>query len=179
MKNAPTEHVSIQRAFPGSCADISKHSGNLLESNLVRMKVRSIRPVLSTALSCWFGFLACLLGCVQPALPATHCEQQPSRLNPGSATSNTQESSPCCNHGSRSSGGQSENRHHSASCCPLDAALNQKQDSVSPFSSGAYVAVPVSVAIDFPQLLFDRSEAPLPAPFAARDILLQVHVLRI
>ena len=155
--------------------------GNLLESGVVHMKVRFLRSVVSAALSCWFGFLACLLGCAQPTLAATHCDPaQPSGLNSDSANSNTRDSSPCCNHGRNPSDGQRENRHSSASCCPLNATLIQKHDSVSPSSNRTDVPVPVSVTLYFPNPLIALSELPLRTIwYAGRDILLQAHILRI
>lgn len=144
------------------------------------MKVRYLRSVLSAVLSCWFGFLACLLGCAQTALAATPCELVQSHgLNSGSPTSDTGNSSPCCNHGGKSSGGQRDNRHNGASCCPLNVTLTQKHDSVAPFSSDIYTAIPVSVALFFQNLLLDSFEISSPIWSAGRDILLQVHVLRI
>lgn len=152
----------------------------LVRINQVHMKASHLRPVLSTALSCWFGFLACLLGCAQPTLAAARCEQiQSHGLNSGSATSDTENSSSCCNHGGRAPG-QRENRHNGASCCPLNATLAQKHDSVSPFTDATHVTVmPVSVTLFFPNQASDCREISSPTSSAGRDILLQVHVLRI
>ena len=170
----PPDLLHVWRPHLGSS------SANLLESSLAHMKVCYSRPVVSVALSCWLGFLACLLGCAQPALAAADCEQVPSGPNSGPATSNGGASWPCCNHGSGPSDGQGKNRRSAASCCPLDATLIQKHDLISPLSAGTYVAVPVSVSLSFPKLLLDSDENPPSTVwFAGRDILLQVHVLRI
>ena len=144
------------------------------------MKVRYLRSVLSTALSCWFGFLACLLGCAPPTLAASPCEQVPSHeLNPGRATSDTESGSSCCNHGGKSSGGQREKSRNGASCCPLNATLTQKHDLPSPSSRDTHVVIPVSITLYFRNLWSVSCEISSPTSPAGRDILLQVHVLRI
>src|SRR5215468_200590 len=135
------------------------------------MNARYSRPIISIALSCWFGFLACLLGCAQPAIAATGCQQvQP----------NTGDRSPCCHHGRNRSGGQHENGPRAASCCPLDATLIQKQDPSSPLRGSPHAAVPVSLGLCFASQLVANVELPPSTIWCAgRDILLQTHVLRI
>jgi len=144
------------------------------------MKVRYLRPVLSIALACWFGFLACLLGCAEPAFAIPLCEsaQTPSgHLAPANGETGDR---PCCNHGRNSSGGPHRNQHKDASCCPLDATLTQRQDSGRPANAAAHVAVLPFITLPSPNAFVTSSELPLPTIWrAGRDLLLQAHVLRI
>jgi len=144
------------------------------------MTVPYSRPVLSIALSCWFGFLACLLGCAQPALAARPCDsaQTPSEhVIPASTDAGDR---PCCNHGRNRSGAPGKKQHKSASCCPLDATLAQKRDTVRPMSARAHLAVLASFLLPSPSPLVANGELPRTSVWhAGRDILLQTHVLRI
>ena len=144
------------------------------------MRVPYARAVVSTVLSCWFGFLACLLGCAQPTLAAPQCESThmprehlaPASTDPGDSLS-------CCNHGRSRSDGPSRNQHKTASCCPLDATLTQKQVSVTPVSAGALAVPPSSVLSSPNPLATNREIPPTSNGHAGRDILLQTHILRI
>jgi hypothetical protein len=155
-------------------------AAELLQFGLVPMTARYSRPVLSTALSCWFGFHACLLGCAQPALAARQCDraQTPSEhVLPASTDTGDR---PCCNHGRNRSAAPGKNQHKSASCCPLDATLAQKRASVQPVSSSAHLAVLASFLPLSPSLLVANGELPPTSVWhAGRDILLQTHTLRI
>ena len=145
------------------------------------MKVFCSRSLVSTALSCWFGFLACLLGCARPTLATVPCIQaQISSENLASANANTDDSSSCCEHGRNSSRRPKENKHSGASCCPLDATLIQKQNAVSSLSIGTHIAVLVSFTVHPPSLGSACGAMwPPRVCYAGRDILLQTHVLRI
>jgi hypothetical protein len=145
------------------------------------MKIFCSRSLVSTVLSCWFGFLACLLGCAQPALAAALCKQaQDSGENLGSGNATTEDSPSCCEPGRHSSREPNESKHRGASCCSLDAPLIQKQNAVSPLSSGTPTALLVSFTFH-PLGLGSTSGAVRPPKvgYAGRDLLLQVHVLRI
>ena len=145
------------------------------------MKVFCTRSLVSTALSCWFGFLACLLGCAQPALATAPCRQaQAAGENLASANANTDDSSSCCEHGRNSSREPNKNKHSRESCCPLYATLIQTQNAVSRLSSGTDIAVLVSFT-RHPLSLGSASGAIWPPKIwhAGRDILLQAHVHRI
>ena len=145
------------------------------------MKMFCSRSLVSTALSCWFGFLACLLGCAQPALAAVLCKHaQVSGEKLGSGKATTEDSPSCCEHGRHSSRESNESKHRGASCCSLDAPLIQKQNAVSPLTSGTDFALLVSFAFH-PSGLGSTGGAVRPPRvwYAGRDLLLQVHVLRI
>ena len=146
------------------------------------MNVRYLRSVVSVALSCWFGFLACMLGCAQPSLAVAHCEQsQASGVNAASANSKRQTAEPCCNHGRNQSDGTHNKTHGGASCCPLDATLIQKQDSVSQASAGTNLAVLAPLTLDFPSSFppIDGELSEAGPAYAGRDVLLRTHLLRI
>jgi hypothetical protein len=143
------------------------------------MRVPCSRALVSTALSCWFGFLACILGCAQPAVAAAHCEMG---QIPGEhlAPANTNNSTSCCHHGRNSSDRSRQNHNREASCCPLDATLIQKQNPVSSPHSGTYIAGSVSFTLYSSNLLSASGEIRPPAIwYTGREILLQAHVLRI
>ena len=143
------------------------------------MKVERVtRSVASTVLSGWFGFLACILGCAQPTLAASHCDRI-SGVGLAASSANKDDSASCCNHGRSPSGGSDQNKHSGASCCPLDATFIQKQDSTPPLSGSSHVVVMARVSVDSPNVRFTSGEIRSPTIwYAGRDILLQAHVLR-
>jgi len=152
----------------------------LLESGVV-MRARYLRAIFSLALCCWFGFVACLLGCAQPALlvPQPQSAHVPhEQLAPAGSDSADRRS--CCNHGRNRSGGPRQNQHQGQSCCPLDATLLlQKQDVVGVARAGAPPAGLPPFVLPSLNALAAGGEIPPPTVSAGRDILLQAHVLRI
>src|SRR5215469_9182610 len=104
-----------------------------------------LRSVVSITLSCWLGFLACVLGCAQPAVAAPLCEQNQipagRKSTPETAGSNAGDDAACCHRSRSSPGGPHQNNHSGLSCCPLDVTLIQKQDPASPFRSDTCIAV--------------------------------------
>jgi hypothetical protein len=141
-------------------------------------KVPLLRPVLSIALSCWLGFLACVLGCLQPMRAAAPCQgAQASQLDAATAYKSDTED-PCCHHSRNSS--RTPKERNTVSCCPLDATLIQKQDPAPPLRSDLYVAVLTLLASNSSNRLSASSGGSAPALWLeCRDILLQMHVLRI
>jgi len=147
----------------------------------VSVRVHFPRAILSTVLSCWFGFLACLLGCAQPTLAAPQCEStQLAGEHLASANTDTGTRPPCYNHGRNPSGESHKNQNHRASCCPLDATLMQKQDSSRPADASIHLAVLPSFNLLSPNPLRVGGEiTPASVWHAGRDVLLQAHILRI
>jgi hypothetical protein len=142
------------------------------------MTLFAMRSVTATALSLWLGVLACLLGCAKPAAAST----QPSSSEATMTTCPTggDAGDSCCQHGHDSSGGSDKSSRHAKSCCPTETALTQR-DSTSVEHA---VSLPVDTlalpAIDEPSIIFVRTAPAVPTLWqAGRDILRQVHVLRI
>jgi len=146
-----------------------------LLAHTFNVKVHSLRSVAAIALSCWFGLLACILGCAQPVSAAVPYEQGPiSGAAPGSHTHG------CCNHTPRPAGGPGENRQSGVSCCSFDATLIQKQDTVPPLRDGTHQTALASLTLFSPDPASVTSEICLSTIWhAGRDILLRSRVLRI
>jgi hypothetical protein len=136
------------------------------------------RSLIATVLSLWLGFLACALGCANPVSASTPRSSSQVKTNETLCSDGNDAAgdSPCCtSHGSS----RPSQKHHSISCCPLDATLMQKQDASS------LVAIHVHLAV-FTLLSFHPS-IPLSTPaegspsiwHEGRDVLLQTHILRI
>jgi hypothetical protein len=140
------------------------------------------RSVTATALSLWLGVLACVLGCAKAsAAPPTAPETQVSRLSAAQCPDRSNDDGePCCRHGHNSGRGSGKNEHHSISCCPSETALIQKQNVVQPVSAHLYVAV-LMLRTLHPSNFVPVNAGASPSTFwdSGRDILLQVHVLRI
>jgi hypothetical protein len=141
------------------------------------MVLLSLRSVMATALSLWLGLLACLLGCATPTVAdSTHQSQSSDRgLCP---ERDSADDDSCCQHGH--TGGSEKDSHHAKSCCPTETALTQK--------NYLGLATQVSIGIstftlpnfDVPGLTLKSENTSVPALWqAGRDILRQVHVLRI
>jgi hypothetical protein len=134
---------------------------------------------MSTALSCWLGFLACVLGCALPMSATVLCERaQVSELD-AAARHETAGADACCHHSRNSSGSSKETEHNTVSCCPLDATLLQKQNPAPPRSE-LYVAILALPIFSSLNQLSAGDALRLPTlSHPGRDVLLQTHVLRI
>ena len=150
---------------------------------MIHVSVPNLRVVVSITLSCWFGFLACVLGCAQPTRAAAASEQD--QISAGvkfareTVVSNAGGGAPCCHHSRSSSGGPHQNNHSGVSC-PLAATLIQKQDPTSRLHSDTCIAVLAPLTLPSTSRFPASGEVLLPALwYAGRDILLQAHILRI
>src|SRR5258708_40101639 len=140
------------------------------------------RSLTATALSLWIGVLACVLGCAMPSAASPSAPK-----TQGSGLSTTQCPDPgddagrqCCRQGHHPADGSNKNQHRSISCCPADTALVQKQNVVPPASVHLRVAVlalPNFHASNF--VSANASASPSTLGHSGRDLLLQVHVLRV
>jgi hypothetical protein len=143
--------------------------------------MNALRPVTTTVLAFWLGFLACLLGCAQPVLASTSSRTQifQSRTTANEADSKMGDSGTCCHHHHGTSDGNKQGLQ-TISCCPLDATLIQKQDPGSA-NSGNTFAVVLMLFVLNPSFRLSASNGinTPPVGHAGRDVLLQVHVLRI
>jgi hypothetical protein len=147
------------------------------------MKALRLRSLMATGLSLWLGFLACVLGCAQPALGSeTSSHAGVFALNPAANEDGNGEmadAGPCCHHGR---GASSKNKPvaQTVSCCPLDATLMQKQDPLSHLREQWSVVVLLLLVFhpSFPLSVSNRENLPT-VWLAGRDVLLQTHILRI
>lgn len=145
------------------------------------MTLFGLRSLTATVLSLWLGVLACVLGCAMPsAASPSASETQASRLSAAPCPDGGDAGEECCRHGHNPAGGSEKNEHHSISCCPAETALIQKQDLTSPALAHLYVAVLTLANFDASSFVSSTASAS-PSAFwhSGRDILLQVHVLRI
>lgn len=147
------------------------------------MNTVRLRSLTATVLSFWLGFLACVLGCALPALgsdTSSHARVfTPDTAANEDSNGKMTDAGPCCHHGH----GTSQKNKPGAqmvSCCPLDATLMQKQDPVSRLRAHWSVAVLLLLAVDpsFPLSATKGQDAPT-VWHAGRDVLLQIHILRI
>jgi hypothetical protein len=143
------------------------------------MILLGLRPVAATVLSLWLGVLACLLGCAKPA-SASKERRQGSEVGAVSCPNREPEvGDSCCQHG-HNPGGSEKNRHHEVSCCPTETALIQKQNLTSPALTHFFVAVLTLGNLHTSSFVSASANASPTAVWqSGRDILLQVHVLRI
>jgi hypothetical protein len=139
----------------------------------VGMSVSSAKSIVSTVLSLWLGVLACLLGC---ASPARAIERAPQRSGIVQCPTNDDTGDSCCQH----RGSSEKNQRHAMSCCPTETALTQKQALAVPALTATYIAVLTLVHIEPSPAFFESTHAGDAIPWqSGRDILQQVHVLRI
>jgi hypothetical protein len=137
-----------------------------------------LRPATATVLSLWLGVLACLLGCIKTA-SASPQGNQASEVGALNCPAGREVGDPCCQQGHNPAGSE-KNRHHEISCCPAETALIQKQNFTSPVLTYLFAAVLMSVNLRTSSLVSDSTNAsPATLWQCGRDILLQVHVLRI
>src|SRR5258708_37726982 len=142
-----------------------------------------LRSLTATTLSLWIGVLACVLGCAMPSAASPSApELQRSGRNTVQqcADPSGDDGQPCCRQGHHPADGSNKNQHRSISCCPADTALVQKQNVVPPASVHLRVAVlalPNFHASNF--VSANASASPSTLGHSGRDLLLQVHVLRV
>jgi hypothetical protein len=142
-----------------------------------------LRSLAATLLSSWLGFLACVLGCAQPvsaSAPSTVTQVfEGKTAAKQEADGKMAEAGPCGHHGHGASG-KNKQGSPSVSCCPLDATLIQKQTPVSPLRGYPFV-VALMLLLGSPSFQLSagkKTNAPT-VWHRGRDVLLQVHVLRI
>lgn len=137
-----------------------------------------LRPMTATALSLWPGILACVLGCANAkTASASAPETQVSGISAAPCSARDDGAAESCCH--NPAGGSEKHGRHSISCCPAETALIQKQNVVP--SSLLHLSLIVLALPDFRASSFVSTNA-TPSSIlwhAGRDILLQVHVLRI
>jgi hypothetical protein len=141
-----------------------------------------LRPVAATALSLWLGILACVLGCAKLSAAAPSApETQVTGLSAAPCPDRGGDTEgPCCRHGHNPADGPDKNEHHPISCCPAETALIQKQIVVPSASAHLYVAVLMLPNFDPSNFISaNASASPSTLWHSGRDILLQVHVLRV
>jgi|SRR5580658_6134774 hypothetical protein len=137
-----------------------------------------LRSVTATGLSLWLGVLVCVLGCAKPSAASLTPETVSGPIAAQCPDRGNEAGESCCRHGHNPANGSGKNQHRSISCCPTETALIQKQNVVTPSLVHLYVA---ALALpDFHATSFVFANA---TSFflwrLGRDILLQVHVLRI
>ena len=144
------------------------------------MNALRLRPVTATALSLWLGILACVLGCANVSTAAASAPKtQVSGLSATQCPDRDVVGS-CCRHGHHPAGGSDKDEQHTISCCPAETALIQKQNVATPALIRLYVAalaLPGLHASNFVSATAFAASSPF--SHAGREILLQVHVLRL
>jgi len=144
--------------------------------------MNTLRPITATALALWLGFLACVLGCAPPVLASTSSDAQISE--PRAAVSEGDsarmvDDRPCCHHRHGAPDKNSQGLQ-TISCCPLDATLIQKQDPLSSKSAHPFAAVLMLFVFNSSSGFSATNGISAPTVWhAGRDVLLQIHVLRI
>jgi hypothetical protein len=135
------------------------------------------RSLTATVLSLWLGFLACALGCAHPASASSLRSSSVKANDTLCSDDNTADgdSSCCTGHGSS----RPSQRHHSISCCPLDATLIQKHDASSLIANHVHLAVFTSLTAHPSTPLWTPVEGVPIVWVEGRDVLLQTHILRI
>jgi hypothetical protein len=93
---------------------------------------------------------------------------------------NSEAGDSCCQHGPDDSGDSEKNSHHAKSCCPTEAAIAQKNSSAAAGLIAIHIAALTQPNSDMSGFAAASENADVSALWrAGRDILLQVHVLRI
>jgi hypothetical protein len=134
------------------------------------------RSLTASGLSLWLGVLVCLLGCARPASAAAELRTSVAGAVSCPDTDGAAEDS-CCQHGHNPT--SPESNHRAMSCCPTETALIQKQ-SIAPALTHVFVAVLALLNVDASNFVFASASVGDGVPWqAGRDILRQVHVLRI
>lgn len=133
-----------------------------------------LRSVMATVLSLWLGVLVCLLGCAKPAAAVSMEQRQLSGMSV-CPERNEQADDSCCQHGR--SGGSEKDNHDAKSCCPSETALTQKNGLAAP---PICIHIFALILPNFDLSEFNSTQNAVPALCCSgRDILRQVHVLRI
>lgn len=136
-----------------------------------------LRSAMATVLSLWLGLLACLLGCAKPVAAASMGQGQSAGTGVcPERDSETGDS--CCQRGH--SGGSEKNSHHAKSCCPTETALTENNTLAAAVPVSIHLAALTLPKFDVSGFVSASENAEVPALWhAGRDILRQVHVLRI
>jgi hypothetical protein len=138
-----------------------------------------LRSLTATSLSLWLGVLACLLGCAKPTTAAEQCQSAEAGMgvcpeDKGNA------GEPCCQHGHDAPGSSHKKSDHANSCCPTETALTQKKTLTAAPLVAVHAAALTLPSVDASAMVFTSSNANAATLWqAGRDILRQVHVLRI
>jgi hypothetical protein len=137
-----------------------------------------LRSVTATTLSLWLGVLACVLGCAKAsAAPPTSEAQISGPIAAQCPDRDSEAGDSCCRHGHNPADHSGKNQRHSISCCPTETALIQKQNVVPLSLVHLYVAA--LVLPDFHTTFVSENATSFFVWRLGRDLLLQVHVLRI
>lgn len=142
------------------------------------MNALKLKSLMAVGLSLWLGALACAIGCAQPMLAGPASHPQASSCKTG-ARSEAADDASCCQHGK----GSSEKERpatRDASCCASEATLNQKQNASDLFKSQSS-AITFTLVEFYSSVKLSASDGGRPSKVchAGREILRQVHVLRI
>ena len=143
-----------------------------------------VRPALAIALSFWMAALACVLGCLQPALANSATSEQAltktGSIHQGHALNHEMD---CCHRESPSAPADKHHSptHDSISCCPLDARVTPTPRLNPPVAGIAFQAVTVSSNESHFAFALFCDPATLTHVFwhSGRDTLLSTHLLRI
>jgi len=141
-----------------------------------------LRSATATALSLWLGVLACVLGCANPSAASPSApERHVSGLSAADCPDGGGDAGEaCCRHGHNPADGSEKNEHRSMLCCPAETALIQKQNVLPPASAPLYIAVLMLPNVHPSNFVAPSANASLSVLWhSGRDVLLQLHVLRI
>jgi hypothetical protein len=134
-----------------------------------------LRSVIAITLSLWLGVLACLLGCAKPMAAATPAAASNSGMICTQGDDEAGDS--CCRHGHDGSG---KTDRHAKSCCPTETALTQKKSDAAAPMVFIHVEVLALPGVDAATFVFESARSNVSVVSqTGRDILRQVHVLRI
>jgi hypothetical protein len=145
------------------------------------------RPALAIALSFWMAALACVLGCLQPALahPVTSDQAltKTGSIHAGPSGHALNHEMDCCHRESPSAPADKQHSptHDSISCCPLDARVTPTPKLNPPAAGIPFQAATISSdEFHFAFSVFS-DPATLTHVFwhSGRDTLLNTHLLRI
>ena len=139
------------------------------------MRRLRLKAFVASGLSLWLGALACLLGCAQPGLASARAIHPSQPLQCGTAETASDDGD-CCHQG-KSDPQQKDQAPKNLYCCPLDATIGQKQDAAPVLH-----VQPVIFEVTTLQSFHVQSESTLVQPLAlhaGRDLLQQIHILRI
>jgi hypothetical protein len=149
--------------------------------NSERMVSLGLPSVTASALSLWLGLLACLFGCAKPVVAASTERRQSLEAGMGVCPERDSEAGDsCCRHGHDSPRNSDKSSHHAKSCCPTETALTQKNSLTAPPLLYPHVT-PLALP-NFDVSGFGSARESIERPtlsHAGRDILRQVHVLRL
>jgi hypothetical protein len=151
----------------------------------VTMNRFSMRSLVSLALTCWLGFIACVLGCAGPSMAAAASAGAGTAGHDSAVAGNGSETSDACelcHHRSnpKPSRDSQQNKQQGPACCALNAALIQKPNLPAPLRDGALVAALPVLASGAVNLITAADHVPDTfLSHAGGDVLLESHLLRI